>query len=296
MEIFRGIWPALMTPTAADHSVNLAALETLIDYLIDKGVHGFYMGGTTGEGIFLSFTERQRLVEAALRRVNGRVPCIVHVGAVSVDDAVHLARHARDHGAVGVSSILPPLYESLESLRRYYAAVAASVSDLPLITYILNPRIDSVAMMRALVDIPNLGGAKYTGPNMFEMRQIIDMGAGQWTLFSGMDEQAIYGLMMGATGLIGSTLNFMPGVYLSIDRCVREGRHQEAQDLQIRANRVTSAMIEVGFSGALKAILSELLSVEMGEPRLPNLPLNAEKRTLLREKLAQTDFQALAAL
>ena len=296
MEIFRGIWPALMTPTGENHSVNLPGLFALIDYLINKGVDGFYLGGTTGEGIYLSYTERQRLIQSALQHVNGRVPCIVHVGAVSVDDAIDHAQHARSHGAVGISSIIPPLYDSIEIVRRYYSAVAAAVPDLPLLTYILNPRIDSVALMHSILDIPNLGGAKYTGPNMFELRQIIDMGQGRWTLFSGMDEQALYGLMMGATGNIGSTLNFMPGVYIALMRAVREGRLVEAQELQLRANRVTAAMIEVGFTGALKDILTRILGIDMGEPRLPNLPLTDKSRTALRENLAKTDFEALVAL
>lgn len=296
MQVFSGIWPALMTPTAENHSVNFPALHALIDYLIGKGVQGFYVGGTTGEGIYISYTERLRLVESALAHVAGRVPCIVHVGAVSVDDAANFARHARDHGAAAVSSIIPPLYESLDSIRRYYSAVAASVSELPLLTYILNPRLDATALMRSLLDIPNLGGAKYTGPNMFEMRQIIDMGAGRWTMFSGMDEQALYGLMMGVTGCIGSTLNFMPGAYLEMMRAVQEGRLADAQELQVRANKVTAAMIEVGFTGALKAVLTDILGIQMGEPRLPNLPLREGGHVALREKLAKTDFRALVAM
>jgi N-acetylneuraminate lyase len=296
MEVFSGIWPALMTPSAADNSVNLAATGVLIDHLIDKGVNGFYLGGTTGEGIYMPTSERIRLIEFALKRIDGRVPSIVHVGAVAVDDAVAMARHARDHGAVGISSVLPPLYETMDSLHRYYAAVAASVPEIQLTAYLLNPRIDSVAFVRTLTDIPNLGGAKYTGPNMYELRQIIDMGAGKWTVFSGMDEQAVYGLMMGASGLVGSTLNFMPGVYLTMNKLVREGRLQEAQDLQVRANAVITAMISVGFGGALKAVISDLLGVDMGAARLPHPPLTPQNAAALREKLAQTDFAALVAL
>ena len=53
MNTFGGIWPALMTPATEDGDVNIAALDALIDYLIGKGVDGFYAGGTTGEGIYL---------------------------------------------------------------------------------------------------------------------------------------------------------------------------------------------------------------------------------------------------
>lgn len=296
MEQFSGVWPALVTPGNPDNSINLHALYALIDTLIDKQVHGFYVGGTTGEGVFMPFTERQKLVEMTMRHINGRVPVIVHVGAVATGDAETLARHAQDHGAVAISSIIPPLYESGESIRRYYTALGAAAPDVPLLAYLLNPRLDGVALMRSLLDIPTLGGAKYTGPNMYEMRNIIELGGGQWTLFSGMDEQAIFGLMMGATGNIGSTINAFPGVFLAMFRAVQEGRSADALDLQLRLNRVIAVMIEAGFSGALRMVLSDMIQMDTGNPRLPSLPLGPEGQQALRARLAQTDYAELIAM
>ncbi|MBL8148269.1 MAG: dihydrodipicolinate synthase family protein [Anaerolineae bacterium] len=296
MTIFSGVWPALVTPSNPDQTINLGSLYALIDYLIDKGVHGFYAGGTTGEGVFMALADRRKLVEAALRHINGRVPVIVHVGAVATADAEALARHARDNGAVAISSIIPPLYESEESIRRYYSALGAATPDIPLLAYLLNPRLDGVALMRRLLEIPNLGGAKYTGPNMYELRNIVELGGGKWTLFSGMDEQAIFGLMMGATGTIGSTINAFPGVYLAIYKAAQAGDYAEARDLQLRVNRVTRAMIAAGFSGALRMVLADMLKAETGDPRPPALPLGPEGQKLLRASLAQTDFAKLIAL
>lgn len=296
MEIFRGIWPALVTPSNADNTVNTDSLCALIDYLIDKQVDGFYVGGTTGEGIFMPVSQRKLLAETALQHINGRVPVILHVGAISIDDAIDLAQHAKEQGAVGISSIIPPMYTSLDTILPYYQQLANSVSDLPFIAYILNPTLDSVAFMQQLMNIPNLAGTKYTGPNMFEFRQILDLGAGQWTMFSGMDEQCVYAAMMGATGAIGSTINIMPGVYKKIHNFVQAGQFAEAQSLQVRANQVTETMISVGFSGALKAILSDLVGQAIGEPRLPRLPISAEQKKVLHKHLAKTDFDELAAM
>lgn len=296
MTIYSGVWPALVTPSSQDQSINQSSLRALIDYLIGKGVHGFYVGGTTGEGVFMALADRKELVEVTLKHINGRVPVIVHVGAVATADAVGLARHARDHGAVGISSIIPPLYESEESIRRYYAALGAATPDIPLLAYLLNPRLDGVALMESLLDIPNLGGAKYTGPNMYELRNIVELGGGKWTLFSGMDEQAMFGLMMGATGNIGSTINAFPGVYLAIFRAVQEGQYAEARDLQLRVNRVTRALIAAGFSGALRMVLGDLIRMNTGDPRLPALPLGPDGQKALRASLAQTDYAKLTAL
>jgi N-acetylneuraminate lyase len=295
MQVFQGIWPALVTPSNAEGGVNVAVLRDLIEYQIAKGVDGFYIGGTTGEGIFMPLADRKLVAEVSMNQIKGRVPVIMHVGAIAAADAVDLAKHAYEHGAAGISSVIPPMYENMDGLVQYYRAVAGAVPQLPFMAYLLNPRIDGVSLVSRLMDIPNFAGSKYTGPNMYEFRQILDMGTG-WTMFSGMDEQAIYGLMMGATGLIGSTLNFMPGVYRKIYEAVQQGRQGEAQEWQLRANRITAAMIAVGFSGALKSVLSDLVGQEMGAPRLPALPLSTEQRAALRDKLAQLDFDELTQL
>lgn len=296
MEIFRGIWPALVTPSNEDNTINVESLCNLVDYLIERQVDGFYVGGTTGEGIFMPVSQRKLLAETVLSHINGRVPVILHAGAISIDDAIDLAQHGQQHGVAGISSIIPPMYASVDVVSRYYKQLAASVEELPFIAYILNPILDSVALMNNLKTIPNLAGTKYTGPNMFEFRQILNLGNGEWTMFSGMDEQCLYATMMGATGAVGSTLNIMPGVYRKIVSLVEAGEYAEAQDLQIRANHVTETMIRIGFSGALKEILSYLLDKPMGNPRLPSLPLNKKQREELQKQLAETDFDELIAM
>ncbi|MEQ8675434.1 MAG: dihydrodipicolinate synthase family protein [Aggregatilineales bacterium] len=296
MQIFKGIWPALVTPANEDHSVNVTVVRNLVDYLIDKDVDGFYIGGTTGEGIFMPVSQRKILTETVLSHVNNRVPVIVHVGAISIDDATDMAKQAQDLGAAGISSIIPPMYDTLNLITRYYKELAASAKDIPFLAYILNPNLDSVALVNSLLDIPNLGGTKYTGPNMFEFRRILDMGNGEWTMFSGMDEQCVYAAMMGATGAIGSTLNCMPGVYRNIRDYIEAGEHDKAQDLQVRANKVIEVMIQQGFDGSLKEVLSQLLGVPFGEPRLPRLPLSTNQRDALHRNLAETDFDTMVAM
>jgi N-acetylneuraminate lyase len=295
MQKFSGLWPALVTPLSDDMTVNTAQLRDIVGYLLGKGVDGFYVGGTTGEGIYLPVAERKTLAEAVIKQVSGRVPVIVHIGATSALDAVALARHAADQGAQGISSVLPPLYNNLDSLTRYYETIAAAAPNLPVIGYLLNPTIDTVALMRRLAGIPNLGGVKYTGPNMYEMRQIIDLGAGRWTVFSGMDEQCVYAAMMGADGAIGSTLNFMPGVYKQIRQAVTAGDYAAAQELQERANRVIAAAVSVPFSGALKHMMGKL-GVPAGVPALPNLPLTDAQRSALDQALGETEFDTLSQM
>lgn len=296
MEQFTGIWPALVTPSNPDHTINTESLVALIDYLLDKGVDGFYVGGSTGEGVLMPVNQRKQLAENVLSHTNARVPVILHVGAVSVDDAIDLAIHAQEHGASGISSIIPPLYTTMDSVVAYYTELAASVPTLPFMPYILNPNFNAVELIKNLSAIKNLAGSKYTGPNMYEFRQILSLGSGQWSMFSGMDEQCIYGAMMGATGAIGSTVNMMSGAYKKIHNFVNNGEFAEAQALQIRVNHVTETMIRAGFPGALRFALSQRVGHPMGDPRLPHLPLSDVQKQELQEQLTMTDFDELTTM
>ncbi|MCD6291145.1 MAG: dihydrodipicolinate synthase family protein [Anaerolineae bacterium] len=295
MRPLHGVWPALLTPFTPDGRVNESVLRDLVEYLLEKRVDGFYVCGTTGEGIFMPVDDRRRVAEIVLDQVKDRVPVIVHVGSIAVGDAVTLARHAQEVGAAAVSSIIPPLYRDAASVYAYFSKVAEAVPDLPFLGYIFGGPTDAVPLMRELMRIPNLAGTKYTGPNMHEFRQIVTLRDRDWTVFSGMDEQCLFAAMMGSTGNIGSTLNFMPGVYREIRKCCEAGDLKQGLALQIKANEVTSVLHAFGFPGALREVM-RMLGFECGEPRLPNLPLSESKRDELRSRLEDTDFWELVAM
>lgn len=295
MHIFEGIWPALVTPFTEAHQVNVPVLRDLVQFLLDKQVDGLFVGGTTGEGIYMPVADRKRILETVLTQVNGRIPVIMHVGAVASGDAADLSRHAAEHGAAGVSSILPPLYTNWTALQHYFELIAGAAPDLPLFVYMLMPNYDATALMRELIKIPTISGGKYTGPNMYEMRQIIDLRDKSWSIWSGMDEQCVYAAMMGATGAIGSTLNIMPGVFRKIREAVKAGDYTTAQDLQVRVNKVIAVMVANSYQPALKEVLT-LLGLPCGDPNLPYLPLTDSQRASLHAGLAETDFAELAKL
>ncbi len=293
---FHGAWPALLTPSTQDGGVNVSALRDLSTHLLEKGIGGLYLCGSTGEGVFLSEPERRRVAEVVMDVVNDRVPVIVHVGTVATRHAVALAEHARDLGASGVASILPPFGRGLEEIYRHYEAIAAAVPDLPFYPYLFGGEADARSLMSGLLErIPTVAGAKYTGPNIHELQAIVGMRAIGWTIFSGMDEQCLFAAMVGSPANIGSTLNLMPGVYREIRSAYEIGEVLRARDLQLRVNRVTRVLQDYGFWGALFEAL-RLTGLNCGAPRLPRAALPLERRSALCEALAGTDFTELVAM
>ena len=292
---FSGAWPALVTPFTTKDNVNVTVLRELVEYLIDKQVGGFYACGGTGEGLFMAPEERKLVTETVVDQVNGRVPVIAHIGSMIVGDAVQLAEHAQEVGAAGISSVIPPMFQNSESLYTYFERVGAAVPDIPLLTYIFGGPTDAVALMRQLMRISTVAGAKYTGPNMYEFREIVELRRDNWNIFSGMDEQCIYAAMQGACGNIGSTLNYIPGIYREIHNSYKVGNIAKGQELQVRANQVTRVLFSFGFFGALKEVM-RILGFECGKPRLPQLPFAEERGGDLRAELEALDFFTVAAM
>src|SRR5688572_22505146 len=123
MGMFQGAWPALLTPFTADDQVNYPVLHEVVEFLLTKGIGGFYVCGSTGEGIYMSVEERKRVAAAVTEQVARRVPVIVHVGTMVTRDAVELTGHAQQIGADAVASIIPPQFANVASIVDYYTAL-----------------------------------------------------------------------------------------------------------------------------------------------------------------------------
>ena len=94
-----GIIPALVTPFDGKGEVNTSSLRTLVNRLVREGVGGFYVCGSTGEGLLLEEWERKQVLETVVDETNGSVPVVAHVGALSTRQAIRLAVHAKECGA-----------------------------------------------------------------------------------------------------------------------------------------------------------------------------------------------------
>lgn len=300
MSMFQGAWPALLTPFTAADEVNVPVLRGLVDYLIGKGIGGFYVCGSTGEGVYMSVEERKLVTEVVMDQTAGRVPVIAHVGTMVARDAVALAAHAQEVGVDAIASIIPPQFAAVDSIVEYYAALGQAAPATPLLSYIFGGPMDAVALMRKLMPLPTIAGSKYTGPNMHEFRMIVELanehkGQYAWTVFSGMDEECYFASLFGASGNIGSTLNYIPGVYREIHAATAAQDVTKGTDLQLRANELTRILFGFGFMGAMKETMS-LLGFDCGQPRLPGRPFDAARRTDLRRQLDEAGFADLAAM
>ena len=94
MDKFKGLFSALLTPFNEDSSINFDSLEKLVEFNLQNGIDGFYVGGSTGEGLLLSPEERMQVFECVKKANNGRATLIAHVGTICTLDAIKMAKKA----------------------------------------------------------------------------------------------------------------------------------------------------------------------------------------------------------
>lgn len=266
MKDFSGIYPALLTPFKKDGSVNYDALRQLVRLNIDKGVTGFYVCGSTAEAFLLDTDTRKKLLECVVDESNGKAKILAHVGTISQNTAVDLAKHAAACGADAVSSI-PPFYYGFpfDCIKNYYFALADAV-DVPVLIYHF-PANSGVQLTldhaRMFLADERFMGVKYTSNDLFLLSQIKAL-RDDAIVYNGYDEIFLSGLAAGADGGIGSTYNFMAEKFIKIKELFEKGEMKAAQALQQEANRVIAALIKLGVMPAEKAALS-LMGIDMGQ-------------------------------
>ncbi|MET0440186.1 MAG: dihydrodipicolinate synthase family protein [Devosia sp.] len=235
----KGVLPALVTPFDENENFDEGRMRAVVDFLINRGVDGLYVTGSTGEAFMMSPEERKRALEVVTDEVKGRVPVIAHIGAISTSLSIDLAKHAEKVGADALSSV-PPFYWgfSQDQIVSYYTDITAS-TGLPMCAYnVPLAGLFGFDLIKKLADIPGVEGIKYTATTHHEIMRIKAEIGSDFIIYSGADEMAMSGLAFGADGIIGSFYNSIPEVYLALNAAVAAGDMEKAKALQEVGNAV----------------------------------------------------------
>ncbi len=279
---FKGIMPALVTPLNADETINVKVLRELINFFLQKGADGFYVGGATGEGLALKTEERMILAQEAVNATKGRKPCIIQVAAADFGDAISLAKHAEKIGADAISAT-PPLFFRYDEddVYNYYKALAEAV-HIPMMVY-YNPaagfKIDAKFAAR-MFEVDNITAIKWTSSDYYEMIRLKDLTHGEMNIINGPDEMLLMGLNAGADGGIGTTYNFMFDIVKSIYDNFSENNMENAREYQTLANRIIAKIRKYRTIPATKAIV-EGMGFMVGNATFPMKQYTDEEKKLI---------------
>jgi len=288
MNSLTGIFPALLTPFKKDNRINERALQQLVQLNLAKGVSGFYVGGSTSEAFLLSLSERKYILDIVKQECQGKGAIIYHVGSIGTGQAIELAQHAEQVGVDAISAVPPFYYQfTLDEVKSYYTEIIQSVS-LPMILYNF-PAFSGVTfnlnVIAELFGNHRFIGLKHTSSDFYLLERVKQLHK-HVLVYNGYDEMFLAGLGMGADGGIGSTYNFMAEKFIRMQQLVKEGKWEEAREVQNKANQMIAVLIKVGVFQGEKEILNQM-GLDFGICRSPFKPLTAEAKEMLKLAMAE---------
>jgi dihydrodipicolinate synthase/N-acetylneuraminate lyase len=258
-------------------------------------VHGFWVAGGTGESVLLDDEENMRIAEIAADQSRGRIENIMHVGAATTARAAKLAEHAAKSGVESICCVPPFFYrQSDEAIVQHYRAVGAA-ADLPLFVYNL-PQSTGVEvtpeLMRKIQDgVPQLKGLKHSAVTFTNVRAFAKMGL---HCLIGNSMLMLPALTIGATGCVDGPPNMAPELWVEIWNAYNDGDIARAKAAQDRASEVTGLVRQFGLHATAKAVISERLGIDCGEPRAPGQPLTPEQRAALMKRVQELGLERAA--
>ncbi|MDR2588309.1 MAG: dihydrodipicolinate synthase family protein [Spirochaetales bacterium] len=290
MKKMRGVITAMVTPFTQGDEVDVQTLKAYTNYLIGKGVHCLYPGGTTGEMLKMSTAERKKVAETVVSEAAGRVTVYIHVGAMTTKDTVELARHAVSIGADGIGVVTPQFFGVNDrEMEEFFVSVSRSVpDDFPLYAYCipqcaandLRPEI----IERILRRTKNLVGVKYSYPDFLRVKDYLLCNKGDFSVVVGTDRLFLAGLSMGCDGTVSGCSNADPSKFVEVYEKFGAKDLEGARLAQVLA----SELCEITKNGANMAIFKYALErhgLPAAHMRSPALDLTDEEKKELSGKL-----------
>ena len=226
--MFEGTYTALVTPMRDDdaRTVDVDALQRLVEQQLDGGVDGLVPCGTTGEAATLSYDEWATVVSAVKEAAAGRAPIIAGTGSNSTADTIARTRAARELG-VDAALVVVPYYNkpTQAGLIGHFEAVMNSV-DLPVVLYNVPGRTATnmlPATVASLAAHSNAVAVKEASGSLGQVQEIIDRTDGALAVLSGDDGLCVPMYSVGGAGVISVVSNPAPGRTAALDRDYKRG-------------------------------------------------------------------------
>ncbi len=285
--MFSGAFTALITPFR-NGEVDVEALESLVEFQIDNGIHGLVPCGTTGESPTLSESEDRLVIETVVRVSNGRVPVIAGTGSNNTESAIKYTKMAEDAGANGSLQVSPYYNKpTQEGLYRHFATIAEN-TDLPLVLYNIPGRtsvaIEPETIARLAEDIPNIVGVKEATLSTGIAGEIKRLCGDEFDILSGDDPMTLPIMALGGSGVIAVTSNIAPGIFSGMVNALMEGDFERGRSIHYQLLPLFKALFVQTNPIPVKTAAS-LLGLCSDEMRLPLIPMSGDELRDLEEAL-----------
>ena len=259
----------MVTPLNAKRQLDKAGVRNMVRHLVDGGVDGIFLLGTTGEGPHLSYAIRRELVKETCRLVKGRVPVLVGITETDLEDALAFAKDCKAFGAAGVVAAPPYYFKLTQAECVLWFTELADRSPLPVVVYDMPAHTDTIIEPATIVKLAahkNIVAMKDSSSVIAlfnKFRLALEPFKDKFSLFMGPDEAMGEAVLLGADGGVCTGANLWPAAFKAMYLAAKAGDVGKMRQLQ-RFTTMSSYLLyglgqgQIGFLKGVKAALAEM--------------------------------------
>lgn len=290
----KGMYAPVVTPFDENGNILWDAQKQVIDYIVDAGIDGLLISGSTGEYHTMSKDEQKEVIKKGMEAVAGRVPVVAGVGASTVEATVEMANYAAESGAQW-GLVLPPYYQPTtdQGVIDFFTEIADK-SKVGIMIY-NNPLATGVELapelLAELAKHPNIVSLKDTS-DMIHTAQTIALVREldtEFTIFQGYEHTILPGLAIGTDGGFAILMNALPKEYVHLWNLVKEDKWREAADYNMSLAKLYTAMEAEPYPAPVKTMM-ELIGVPGGKVRKPLVQTSAELTASMKAELIKIGY------
>jgi 4-hydroxy-tetrahydrodipicolinate synthase len=283
---FGRVLTAMVTPFAADGSVDLKRAAELADRLVGQGNEGLVVSGTTGEAPTTTRAEKADLLRAVVDAVGGRAQVVAGVGTYDTADSVELAQAAAKAGATGLLAVTPYYSRPPQAGVIAHTRAVAESTDLPVMLYDIPVRTGLALeheTLLALAEHPQVVAVKDAKDDLAATARLL--AECDLAVYSGTDALNLPLLAIGAAGMVSVVSHVVTPRLVELVDAFTRGDVQRAAELNTDLQPVYAGLFRTQGVILTKAALA-LLGFPVGGVRLPLVEATPEQVQVLRDDLA----------
>ncbi len=288
MKKFRGTGVAIITPFKNDSSIDFAALERVVNHVINGGVNYIVVMGTTGESATLTKDEKKAVISYVVEVNDGRIPLVLGIGGNNTQEVINCIRHTNLTGVDGILSVAPYYNKpNQRGLFQHFKAIATG-SPLPVILYNVPGRTCSNISAETCIELAhecdNIVAVKEASGDLAQIMKIIRGKPDNFSVISGDDMLTIPIIASGGSGVISVLANAFPSVTSELVTNALKSNYKSARELNCRYLEIIELLFVDGNPAGVKAMMS-IMNLCQNNLRLPLVTVNRAVLTRIQKAI-----------
>ena len=259
--MFKGTGIALITPFNEDKSVDILALERIVNHVIDGGADFLVALGTTSEAPTLTAAEKKLVVDTILKANAGRLPVLLGMGGNNTQAVIDQIKAQDFHGIDGILSVVPYYNKPNQRGMKAHFEAIADASPVPVILYNVPGRVGVNLQAATCVELakhPNIIAVKEASGNLQQIMEILRDKPANFDVLSGDDGITQPLMALGAKGVISVAANAYTKPFSRMMSAMKEGRTEEALRLHYAMMRMNQLIFADGNPAGIKCLMSQM--------------------------------------